>query len=161
MSCKPYKSVNIQSIYHALLFCLLVFHCSFKSVNFSFKWCWTSRLQCRCEWNHRSVTELFVLSVFCLPAVFCLGSIHPVAVNQSLAHYSAANAALQNPGVCGLASFKSALPTAAQTDTANPARSMREQAPHINNLLFRALNQKRERKAPTVGWSSPKTNSLD
>lgn len=39
---------------------------------------------------------------------------------------------------------KPCLPASAQTDTANPAPSMREQPPHINNLLF-MLKTKNER----------------
>lgn len=109
-----------------------------------------------------SASCLFPVCLLSLSAVFCLGSIHPVVVNQSLALHSAANAALQNPGVCGLAPFKACLPTSAQTDTTNQAHSMREQAPHINNLLFCALNpKKKKKKGSTVCWTSPKTNSLD
>lgn len=111
-----------------------------------------------------SASCLFPVCLLSLSAVFCLSSIHLVVVNQSLALHSAANAALQNPGVCGLAPFKACLPTSAQTDTANQARSMRERAPHINNLLFCALNQKEKkekRKAPqSAGLPPRQTHSI-
>lgn len=63
-------------------------------------------------------SETIRLSSSCLPPL-CLLSLSAVVVNQSVALNSAPNAALQNPGVCGLAPSKACLPPSTQTDTAN------------------------------------------
>lgn len=161
MSSKPCK-INLQSIYYTLVFGFLVCHYSFKS----FEWV-TSFLNdvepveynvVASETINLSLSRLFSDCLFSLSAVFCLSSKHPPVVNQSLELYSAAAAVLQNPGVCGLAPFKACLPASAQTDTANPAPSMREQPPNINSLLFVLSTKKR--KAPQSAGLPPRQTRL-
>lgn len=86
----------------------------------------------------------------CSPSGFCLSQLFSASlphiqwllIIHSTELYSAAATVLQKPMSMWFSAFH-ILPASAQTHIAIPAHSMREQPPHINNLLFLLSIKKR------------------